>query len=381
MDEQTFWFERTLQALEAGQSLEQALAAVPPALRAAVREAVEAALWMQNTATPALHRMAQTWTPPPPPPVPLAEPAAGPRLGARLTGWLARLGWAWVAAAVLVLLALTGGTAYAAARALPGEWAYSFKRAAEEWRWRRADDHQRLNLALDWSDRRLDEALQAQARARPDAVDQALRLYTDHLTRGQRIWTRLQAQGQATPALRHTVEARLKAQEPRLEALATESGWRAARAAHQAFVQAVAPEPGPRTDGPPPRAAPTRTPSATSAPGPTVTPTPRAATPTPTLPPGEAWDDARSTPPTPTEAPTDEACVSRGLGDAQNQCVPDDRGAGNDTNDNPAGSGSAPPGQGPPDAPPGQDNGPPDTPAEQDNGPPDTPPGQGNGPP
>ena len=336
------WIAQVLEAIEHGETPEAALAKVPAAARPEVQEAIEAALWLQNEARPALETAAARWQPRPPSAEalpPRAPSGQAARLWKAIAGRLAAAGAGLRPAAgiiaLLLLIVFGWQTARAASAALPGEWAYPLKQAGEHLHYAlTTDPADRLTLTLTFAHRRLEEAAAAIRQHRPSAAAEGLGRYAQTLASARRQWQALPPARRE--ALHSAVAAALQQQARALQALALRpSPIAAARQqalqAQRAFRDMLGQTPPQTGRQSAPTSSPLPSPTVGASATPTLTPTPTPAS----TPPGQG----NGPPPT-------EDCVSRGLGQGQNQCVPPDQGGGNDTNTNPAGSGTNPPGHG-----------------------------------
>ncbi len=168
------WIAFALESQRQGRSLADILEAVPPEQRQAVREALEAAQWLEERA-PAWQQFARERAP-------RWEQVAS-RLPERVPPRRIRrpLAWRWALALALMLMAALGTLGNAAAHALPGDWAYPLRRTVEQVRYLATqDEEQRLNLQLHFADQRLQDAQALLARGDLPAAQQALEEYRSH---------------------------------------------------------------------------------------------------------------------------------------------------------------------------------------------------------
>ena len=124
-------------------------------------------------------------------------------------------GWVWpqrlnaVLAAVLVVVLIVGGwgTVAASAQALPGDLLYPIKRADESLRLGLApDEESRAQLRLDFSGRRIDEAIRLIQANRTDGLDQVLADYNDQM---QSALMSLQPSSPLTPSQQQALASRM----------------------------------------------------------------------------------------------------------------------------------------------------------------------------
>ncbi len=207
------WIAFALRAYQEGKRPEDILASVPPEERAAVREALEAAMWLRQRAPAwreAVAEQAPSWE------VvqrylPVQERAMEQRAW-RGFRW-GRLAWALA----VVLVVLWFGVSQAAAHALPGQWAYPLKRGWEEARLRLTrDDLQRFQLEMQLAEERLHEAQVLLALGDPAHAEEALAAY-------QARWEEMVALGQelADENVLRGLEQALARHQAILESMAT----------------------------------------------------------------------------------------------------------------------------------------------------------------
>ncbi len=286
--EKDFWINQVLENVTHGTPLGEALEEVPRAMRAEVRAAAEAALWLHTQARPTLRETATRWQPPPLPVdrLPARRRSWSARARARLRGWIPSptvgMRPAWALLALLLLVVFTWQTAQAASHALPGDWAYPLKRTTERIHYLlTTDPAQRLMLTLNLADRRLEEASLAHQQHRNTAEEKSLQLYAQEIQTALQLWESLSRTQQEAVHLQLTAALEQHTQTlQRLHPLSSTEGWQHAQQALQHLQQMSAPWRLPRditlpspTPLPSPTARPAITMSATPYPTPTATAT------------------------------------------------------------------------------------------------------------